>query len=97
MAFITKHIKKLKIGVSGKDNWDPADIWLIRNQKEAETKIEKLRTNQIQTLKSFKRLNLLFNAHTNTKDPMVFGISLKKVAKGTDARIEFVNHELAFF
>ena len=25
------------------------------------------------------------------------GISLKKVAKGTDAQIEFVNHELAFF
>ena len=40
MKFITEEIKRLNIGVSGKDNWDPADIWLIRNQNEAEEKIK---------------------------------------------------------
>ena len=98
MAFITKEIKRLNIGVSGKDNWDPADIWLIRNQKEAETKIKAITRQPNPNFEEFQTtMRLLFNAHKQDKNPMVFGISLKKVAKGTDAQIEFVNHELAFF
>ena len=71
---------------------------MIRNQKEAETKIKAITRQPNPNFEEFQTLmRLLFNAHTNSKDPMVFGISLKKVAKGTNAQIEFVNHELAFF
>ena len=87
-----------KFGVGGKDNWDPADIWLIRDEQKARDEIKKIVNKPSPNFEQFQSLmRQLFNAHKNAKDPMVFGISLKKVGKGEPAQIEFVNHELAFF
>ena len=97
MKYISGVVNK-KFGVSGKDNWDPADIWLIRDEDKAKAEIKKIVDKPSPNFEQFQSLmRQLFNAHKNTSDPMVFGISLKKVAKGEPAQIEFVNHELSFF
>ena len=97
MKFISDVVNQ-KFGVGGKDNWDPADIWLIRDEQKARDEIKKIVNKPSPNFEQFQSLmRQLFNAHKNAKDPMVFGISLKKVGKGEPAQIEFVNHELAFF
>ena len=97
MKFISD-VGNQKFGVGGKDNWDPADIWLIRDEQKARDEIKKIVNKPSPNFEQFQSLmRQLFNAHKNAKDPMVFGISLKKVGKGEPAQIEFVNHELAFF
>lgn len=85
MDYITKLVKE-KFGISKKDNWDPADIWCIKNQRKVISDIEKLfKTGGYDTIEQLNSyLRTLF------KERIVVGISLKKVS-GKEARYEEVN------
>ena len=97
MEFITDIVQK-NFHISGKDNWNPADIWLIQNEstwkKRIETAVNSGEKGRSKA-KSITELNAIMRALFAKKQ--VFGISLKKVAAGKDARIEFVNHDSEFF
>ena len=97
MEFISDLVKK-HYGISGKDNWNPADIWLIQDErkwtsmiKEAVESGRKGRSpaKTVQELNAIMRM--LFKAR------QVFGISLKKVAAGQDATVTFANDKSEFF
>ena len=98
MEFISNLVKK-HYGISGKDNWNPADIWLIQDErkwtsmiKEAVESGRKGRSpaKTVQELNAIMRM--LFKAR------QVFGVSLKKVAAGqSDATVTFANHKSEFF
>lgn len=88
MAFITNLVRE-KFGISQKDNWNPADIWLIDNPKKIEQQIEKELKGPSQTI---YELNLLMGKLY--RERKVVGISLKKIS-GKVARYEEVNiHKL---
>ena len=103
MKFISD-IVSTEYDISKKDNWDPADIWLIRHEDRAKKIIERIvkKNGTIEELNATMRA--LFHAlptkagssKYNQSSPAVFGISLKKIGSG-DARIEFANHSQAFF
>ena len=97
MQFITNLVKK-HYGISSKDNWDPADIWLIQDEskwtrviKEA---VESGRRGR-SPAKTVQELNAIMRMLFKAKQ--VFGISLKKVAAGQDATITFANDKSEFF
>ena len=85
-----------KMGVSGKDNWNPADIWLIQSSAEASARetIEKILdapdTIDMKRDKVNTYMRALFQQHK------IFGVSLKKVTKGP-AKVVFYNHHEDFF
>ena len=84
MDFVTKLIAK-KFGITKKDNWDPADIWIIHGdeQQYINTIKEKLEPNH-QTL---AQLNQILRYYF--KEKLIMGISLKKTGK--EAYYEEVN------
>ena len=84
MAFITNLIRE-KFGISQKDKWNPADIWLIENTGKVEKIIEKQLKGKSQTI---IELNLLMQKLY--KERKVVGISLKKIS-GKVAKYEEVN------
>jgi hypothetical protein len=85
MDYITKLVKD-KFGVSKKDNWDPADIWCIKNQKKVISDIEKLvKSGNYDTI---EQLNMYMR--TLFKDRIVVGVSLKLIS-GKEAKYEEVN------
>tara|TARA_B100000519_G_scaffold195042_1_gene199588 strand:- start:1215 stop:2666 length:1452 start_codon:yes stop_codon:yes gene_type:complete len=94
MEYVTDVVKKF--GISSKDNWDPADVWLIEDEDQARTLIDKVlnRGKGKTTMSRLSEFNAIMRILFNTKK--VFGISLKKVAKGQPARIEFLNHSQKF-
>jgi hypothetical protein len=81
-----------KFGISKKDNWDPADIWCIKNQKKVISDIEKLvKSGDYSTIEQLNQyLRTLF------KDRIVVGVSLKLVS-GKEAKYEEVNVSKAEF
>ena len=84
MKFIVNLINR-KFGISNKDNWNPADIWIISgDQKNIENRIKKSMEGPHQTL---QELNELLRGMF--KDGEVMGISLKKT--GATAYYEKVN------
>ena len=79
-------IVKNKFGVSKKDTWNPADIWLIKNQAKMEKIInETVAGGKSQTI---QELNEVMRKMYRDRD--VVGISLKKVS-GNIARYEEYN------
>ena len=94
MEYVTDVVKKF--GISSKDNWDPADVWLIEDEDQARTLIDKVlnRGKGKTPMSRLSEFNAIMRILFNTKK--VFGISLKKVAKGESARIEFLNHSQKF-
>ena len=97
MDFISEKVST-NYGISKKDNWNPADIWLIQNETKWRGYIEKAidsgqrGRSPAKTLAEFNAImRMLF------KSKQVFGISLKKVAAGADAKMEFLNHKSEFF
>ena len=97
MDFISEKVST-NYGISKKDNWNPADIWLIQNETKWRGYIEKAINSgsrgrsPAKTLAEFNAImRMLFKAK------QVFGISLKKVAAGADAKMEFLNHKSEFF
>ena len=71
-------------------------MWLIEDEDQAKTLIEKVlsRGSGKATMSRLSEFNAIMRILFNTRK--VFGISLKKVAKGQPARIEFVNHSQKF-
>tara|TARA_B100000029_G_C17589660_1_gene962128 strand:- start:1700 stop:3412 length:1713 start_codon:yes stop_codon:yes gene_type:complete len=100
MDWISGIVKKEPIRISSKDNWNPADIWLIRNEKKARELIKNAVVSKdpkeaLEQLNSVMRL--LFDwDNINSSQPKVFGISLKKIGSGS-ATIVPANHNETFF
>jgi hypothetical protein len=83
---------KNKYQISQKDNWNPADIWLIKDQNKTIKMIEDLVDGgNSQTL---QELNAILR--TLFRDDIIVGVSLKKVS-GKEAKYERVNLSEADF
>ena len=80
MQWITDLVKK-RFKISAKDTWNPADIWLINNEKKTMKYIE----DTIGEVGTVDQLNTamrnLFNLNL-TPEFSVMGISLKKISGG---------------
>lgn len=90
MDFIANLIKT-KYGISQKDTWNPADIWLIKNQRAREKELEKAasgKTPKIQELNEVMKKQF--------KKRHVVGVSLKKIS-GREAIWEEVNIDDVMF
>ena len=96
MAFISKIVNE-EFKISKKDNWDPADIWLIRHEDRAKKIIKRIveKSGTVDEFNSVMR-SLFHNLNKDPSKPAVYGISLKKIGSG-DARIELSNHTQDFF
>jgi hypothetical protein len=96
MKFITDLIKD-KFGISRKDAWDPADIWLIKDSPRFRNKITKelegagVAKGGTQTI---KELNAIMRSMFQKRE--IVGISLKLIS-GKTAMYEEVNVTDAFF
>lgn len=79
-----------EFGITQKDNWDPADIWLIEDEQKARDSINRIlnRGKGRKTDSRLKEFNAMMRVLFNSKK--VFGISLKKIGSGS-ARIKFYN------
>ena len=79
MKFISDLINE-KFGVTIKDQWNPADIWMIRGKS---SKIEKRIADQISGAKgtqTIRELNLIMrDLFSSSGSEQVVGVSLKKV------------------
>jgi hypothetical protein len=85
MKWVTDLVRE-KYQISQKDNWNPADVWLVKNQRKVIKDIEELVDGgRSQTL---EELNAILR--TLFKEKIVVGVSLKKVS-GSVARWEEVN------
>ena len=92
MDYITDFVK-VNYGISQKDNWDPADIWMIRHEEKYRKAIEDTCTyngpkgsDSMQT--QLLQLNAILRSAYKRKD--IVGISLKKVS-GKVAKFQAVN------
>ena len=92
MDFITDLIKD-KFGISRKDSWDPADIWLIKQPEVYREKIKKELDGPRGT-QTIKELNAIMRSMFQKRE--VVGISLKLIS-GKTAKYEEVNVSEAFF
>ena len=88
MKYVTDIVAEF--GISQKDNWDPADIWLIEDEEKARKSIDRIlnRGAGRKTDSRLKEFNAMMRVLFNSKK--VFGISLKKTGSGS-ARIKFYN------
>ena len=96
MDYISKIIGK-QFKISKKDNWDPADIWLIRHEDRAIQIIDRIikKSGTVDEFNAVMR-SLFHNLKKDASKPAVYGISLKKIGAG-DARIELSNASQEFF
>jgi len=92
MKFITDLISS-KFGVSRKDAWNPADIWLIRKPKKYRDLILKELKGPSGT-QTIKELNTMMRVMFKEED--VVGISLKLIS-GKQAKYEEINVKEEFF
>ena len=83
MDYITNIVKRF--GIKQKDTWNPADIWLIKNESAVRKQIEKAVGGTGGTIRELNAvMRKLF------KERKLVGISLKKIS-GKAARYEEVN------
>ena len=100
MDWVSKYVKD-EFSIGTKDNWNPADIWLIQNEvkwkkkliKETSMKGMKKTPGLIEA--NLRQFNSIFRALFRTKQ--VIGISLKKIGKGQSAVWKEVNVDNKFF
>ena len=97
MEWVSDLVKEeFKIGQ--KDNWNPADIWLIQNEMKWRKEITKSfnqKKNPSASMESeLEKFNSIFRALFRTKQ--IIGISLKKVGSGP-AQFKEVNVSAKFF
>jgi hypothetical protein len=86
MDYISKKIKRL-YGISQKDTWNPADIWLVSDQSRMVRLLDKVIVDDVTSLEQFNQImRQLFNKRK------IVGISLKKMS-GKSAKWELVNLE----
>lgn len=87
MDYITKLTKEM--GITQKDTWNPADIWLIKDEKKVISTIEKAIKDT--PTKTISELNaILRKLYVDRK---LIGVSLKKIS-GKVAKFEEVNVDL---
>lgn len=92
MDWISDWVKQY--GISQKDNWNPADIWLIKNEDywrkriEAETKVEGGKSS-VSVNVNLQQLNSILREAYNSHS--IIGVSLKKIGRGDTARYQAVN------
>lgn len=105
MEYLEKKILPKHFKITKKDNWDPADIWLIRHEDKAREIIDDLVMRGGGDTPIFDlnaKMRAMFHnlpipgSQGKDSDPAVFGISLKKIGSG-DAEITFSNHTDDFF
>ena len=92
MKFITDLIKD-KFGVSRKDAWDPADIWLIKDSPKFRNQIKK-EIDGPRGTQTIKELNAIMRSMFKKRE--IVGISLKLIS-GKTAKYEEVNVSEDFF
>ena len=86
MDFITE-LAKTKFGISKKDTWNPADIWLIKDTDKAIAKIKK-NVEGSKASQTITELNDVLRQMFKARE--VVGISLKKIS-GKTAKYEEYN------
>ena len=84
---------KDKFGISRKDSWDPADIWLIKDSPKFRNKIAKELEGPRGT-QTIRELNAIMR--TMFKNREIVGVSLKLIS-GKTARYEEVNVSDEFY
>ena len=92
MDFITDFIKE-KFGISRKDSWNPADIWLIKQPEVYRTRIQRELDGPKGT-QTIRELNAIMRSMFKKRE--VVGISLKLIS-GKQAKYEEVNVDYKFF
>ena len=94
MNWITERVGD--IGVSGKDNWNPADIWLIQKkfEQQARDTIQEMLDDVDPVEIKREKVNAYMRALFQEKK--IFGISLKKVTK-QEAKVMYFNAHEDFF
>ncbi len=92
MNFISDLIKE-KFGISRKDSWDPADIWLIKKVNVFRERIKKELEGPSGT-QTIKELNAIMRSMFKKRE--VVGISLKKIS-GKQAQYEEINVDESFY
>jgi len=93
MEWVEKWLKN-QYRIGNKDNWNPADIWLIRNEKQHKDEIMAstrtgLLKNKGTITAQLKQLNKIFRRLF--RDREIIGISLKKIGKGDTATFKEIN------
>ena len=82
MDWVSELVKE-EFNIGQKDNWNPADIWLIQDEKKWKKKIQESFDQKKDPSASIEselsKLNSIFRALFKTKQ--IMGISLKKVGK----------------
>ena len=100
MEWIEKFINtETGFKIDNKDNWNPADIWLIRNEKKHKEALENAFKKNGSMSKSLLEANLVqFNDYMRGLfiKKQIMGISLKKIGKGA-AVFKQVNVTSRFF
>ena len=92
MKFISDLVKE-KFGISQKDTWNPADIWLIQKPVVFRKIISKALEGDSAT-QTITELNVVMRKLFN--DHLVVGISLKKIS-GKTAQYQEINADEPFF
>lgn len=92
MEYVTDFVKD-NYGIAQKDNWDPADIWMIRNEEKYRKAIDDTckydgPKGSISMQTQLFQLNAILRSAYKRKD--IVGISLKKVS-GKVAKFQAVN------
>jgi hypothetical protein len=98
MEWVSDYVKE-EFGISQKDNWNPADIWLIQNEKKWRVEIKKAFDNRnvkkAATIESeLAKFNAIFRGLFRSRQ--IVGISLKKIS-GKTAQWKEVNVTGKFF
>jgi len=105
MTFITKKIIGVNnvLGIKGKDNWNPADIWLIKKRSKHIDNLRKIMDTPAAGKSVFRKRHFAakieqFNNEMRAlfKEKEIWGISLKLVTQA-EAKWEFVNVEDKYF
>lgn len=84
MDWITKFVKE-KYGITQKDTWNPADIWLISNYQSVVATLERKIKDDVTPIQEFNAI-----LRDMFKERKIVGISLKKMS-GKTASWELVN------
>jgi hypothetical protein len=90
MDFITGIVKN-KFGISKKDSWNPADVWVIKDESKVIKQIEEATEGRYA---SIQELNAVMRRQWD--DKILKGISLKAIS-GKEAKWEEVNINKALF
>jgi len=92
MEFISNHVKQY--GISQKDNWNPADIWLIKDEQKWRNALIKHSSVEGSSSPSsiahnLQQCNAILRQAWHAHE--IIGISLKAIGSGDNARWEAVN------